>query len=154
MTIIFRGKNMQLHQCPHCHSNRYVSANIPAKRFTYLPLGPRLERMFGTPNLSQIVQSHCPRSDGYIYDIHDSIVWEQSYSTQGIFSGDSRGISLGLCTDGVNPFSQNRVSYSMWPIVLTVLNLPRLTRYKSSSLFLVGIVPGMEAKRPNPYNLT
>lgn len=27
------------------------------------------------------------------------------------------------CTDGVNPFAHNKVTYSMWPIMLTLLNL-------------------------------
>ena len=152
--IIFRGKHAHLDQCPRCHLNRFITGTVPAKRFTDLPIGPRLERMFGTPNLSEIVQSHCSRSDGNLYDIHDSKVWERSYSAQGLFAGDLRGIAFALCTDGVNPYSQNRTSYSMWPIVMTVLNLPRHIRYLPSSLYLVGIIPGNGTKEPNslqPY---
>ena len=96
--IVYRGKYTHLDQCPHCHSNRFIagSTTVPAKRFTYLPLGPRLERMFGTQRLSEIIQSHCSRSDGRMYDIHDSKVWEQSYSPQGLFAGDLVGLHL-LC---------------------------------------------------------
>ena len=42
----------------------------------------------------------------------------------------------------------------MWPIVLTILNLPRKVRYSFSNLLLVGIVPGNGTKEPNtldPY---
>ena len=46
-----------------------------------------------------------------------------------MFEGDSRGISLGLCTGGVNPFSHLRCSYSMLPIVMSLMNLPRDIRH-------------------------
>ena len=72
----------------------------------------------------------------------------------GIFGGDTRGISLALCTDGVNPFAHNRVVYSMWPIMLTILNLPRRLRNRFTNIVLVGIIPGNEAKEAkslDPY---
>lgn len=154
--IVFRGKYAELDECPFCGSSRYISGSIAAKRYTYFPLGPRLERLFGTSTLSEIIQSHLKvsRDDGYVYDIHDSPAWRNAYSSQGQFNGDHCGISFALCTDGVNPFSQNRVTYSMWPIVMTVLNLPHHLRYSSKSLFLVGIVPGSGTKEPktlDPY---
>ena len=71
-----------------------------------------------------------------------------------MFKGDGRGISLTLCTDGVNPFAHNRVSYSMWPIMLTLLNLPRNLRNRFSSILLVGIVPSNGPHEPQslqPY---
>ena len=52
----------------------------------------------------------------------------------------------------MNPFSKEKTSYSMWPIVLSLLNLPINIRTKPSSLFLVGIIPGKrEAKNVDPY---
>ena len=40
----------------------------------------------------------------------------------------------------------------MWPVTLSFLNLPIDIRTKSTSLFLVGIIPGpKEAKNMNPY---
>ena len=152
--IIFWGKYTDAEQCPKCQSNRFTTGKIPAKRFTYLPLGPRLERLFGTSKLSKIIQSHHSSEEGKLYDMHDSCTWKTAYSPVGVFSGDPRGIAFVLCTDGVNPFSQNRVSYSMWPIVMTLLNLPRPVRFLPSSLFLVGIVPGNGIKEPKtlqPY---
>jgi hypothetical protein len=127
------------------------------RKFVYLPLGPRLARMFGTKNLAQIVQAHPGESipsDSDMYDIQDSPAWKEAYSPGGIFGGDKRGISFGLCADGVIPFNHLHVSYSMCPIVMTLLNLPRDTRYLFENLFLVGIVPGngtKEAKKFDPY---
>ena len=71
-----------------------------------------------------------------------------------MFNGDKRGLSFGLCTDGVNPYAHNRVSYSMSPIVLTLLNFPRSMRNSFTNLFLVGIIPGngsKEAAHIDPY---
>ena len=89
-----------------------------------------------------------------IYDIQQSNAWKEAYSKAGVFSGDPRGISLALCTDGVNPFAHNKVQYSMWPLMLSLLNLPRRMRNKFASILLVGIVPANGTKEPqdlNPY---
>lgn len=77
-----------------------------------------------------------------VHDIQESQAWQESYGNHGIFQGDKRGLSLSLCTDGLNPFSRERVSYSMWPITLALLNLPRRVRMMFGSMMLVGIIPG------------
>lgn len=87
-------------------------------------------------------------------DIHHSPMWNEAYSDDGVFKGDPRGIALGICADGVNPFSHLRTTYSMCPIVLSLLNLPRKVRHNFGNLLLVGIVPGngrQEAKSIQPY---
>ena len=38
----------------------------------------------------------------------------------------------------VNPFSGNKVVYSMWPVMSTVLNLPKRLRNLFSNMLLVG----------------
>ena len=86
-------------------------------------------------------------------DIHHSPVWSHAFGI-GVFEGESRGIALGLCADGVNPFSHLRTTYSMCPIILSLLNLPRSIRHNFSNLLLVGIVPGNgrhEAKSIQPF---
>lgn len=120
-----------------------------------MPIGPRLKRIYATSNLAQIFQSHHSTSNGdLMYDIHDSPTWKNAYDKQGVFHGDARGVALSLCTDGVNPFSQRRVSYSMWPIMLTFLNLPHNIRTIFTNILVVGIIPGngtKEAQSINPY---
>ena len=155
--IVFRGSYTDLNTCPTCNASRYVKQGVPAKRFSYLPVGPRLSRLFGTSSLSKIVQAHGlngGQTTPLIYDIHEASAWTSAYSSEGKFGSDSRGISFAMNTDGVNPYSQNRVSYSMWPIILTVLNLPRDIRYAFGNFWLVGTVPGNGNKEPNsldPY---
>lgn len=112
--------------------------------------------MFSNKELAEIIQAHISRkgTTTFMYDIHDSPVWKSAYSNHGIFKGDPRGRSIAFCTDGVNPFSHNRVTYSMWPIMLTLLNLPREVRNKFGSILLLGIIPGnrsLEPKSLDPY---
>lgn len=53
--VIFRGVNLHLDHCPFCGVSRFIKRNEPAKRFIYLPIGPRLERMFKTPIVSELL---------------------------------------------------------------------------------------------------
>ncbi len=61
--ILFRG---DFAERPMCESRR---GTIPNKTFIYMPLGPRLERIFSTSNLA--AHGYSPSSH-QSYDIHDS----------------------------------------------------------------------------------
>ena len=119
------------------------------KRFTYLPIGPRLVRMVGTDKLAHILQSHCSQTSNestMLFDIQDSPIWKETY--KNIFLGDPNGIILALNTDGVNPYKHNKVSYSMRPILITLLNLPSHLQTSFNNLWLVGIIPPNGPKEP------
>ena len=145
----------ELSECPKCNEARFqCSSKVPRKVFKYIPLGPRLNRMFKNEKVSETLQSHISSgsNSSIITDIHQSKVWKSRYEVTGPFRGDARGISLSFCTDGMNPFSKEKVVYSMWPIVLTVLNLPRHIRNSPGSMMLVGIIPGRaEPQSMDPY---
>lgn len=157
--VVFRkcgeGDFTRLTHCPKCNSDRYEpNTAISRKKFKYIPIGPRLKRMFSDKTVSKLLQSHLqqPQEQTNIADLHQSEAWISSYGYDGQFGGDPRGISLSFCTDGTNPFSKERVSYSMWPITLSVLNLPFGVRNNASSLMLAGIIPGKsEPKFLDPY---
>lgn len=114
--------------------------------------------MYGNATLAKILQSHGDRTiddPSIMKYVHDSPSWKNAFSETGFACGDPRGILLQLSTDGVNPFSSNKVAYSMWPISLSNLNLPRRLRSVFGNLMLVGIVPaqpdGGEPKSLDPY---
>lgn len=93
--IIYRKDYAQLSTCPKCGEPRYTKPGVAVKHFIYLPTGPRLVHLFGTSNLSQIVQAHGMHVTGStMYDVHDSPVWKLAYSNSGQFSSDCRGIFL------------------------------------------------------------
>lgn len=154
-------------KCPVCDTPRYVTPEKKNKKvskrcFSYIPVGPRLARFYGGANLGQIIQSHPTAEssdisldvDDEMWDIHDSPTWKTLYSKDGFFSGDRMGLSLALEMDGVNPFHNIGVSYSMTPIMLTVINWPRHMRNAFGNIMLVGIIPGnnrSETSRQDPY---
>ena len=115
------------------------------KRFRYLPLLPRIKRLFSSPIMSELLQEHVLVQDSNqyagVFTIHKSSVWKKNYSKTGMYQGDSHSLSFALCTDGMNPFSKDKTNYSMWPITLSILNLPSYIRMRPSLLILVGIIP-------------
>ena len=152
--IIFRDAYKDHDECPECNEPRYVEGGkIPRKKFKYLPLGPRLHRLFGSSDTSQLLQNHMTSDmTTKVSDLHDTDVWKNRYSAEGPFAGDSRGLSLAICADGTNPFSKEKTSYSMWPILISILNLPSHLRRQPGYLQLVGIIPGRnEPKNTDPY---
>lgn len=156
--VLFRGLYKDNDKCPKCNAQRFKRDKTPRRTFHYLPLGPRLIRSFGNRNISWLLQSHGKSSllqNDQMHDIHDSPKWKLAFGESGTFKGDPRGICLSLCLDGLNPWSKNKANYSMWPIVMGQLNLPRKIRYEFANLILVGIIPsqeqGKEPKHLDPY---
>lgn len=158
--ILFRREYKDAASCPKCNESRFKAGKIPKRTFHYLPLGPRLLRNYGTKDISCILQSHggetaSLENECSMADIHDSPKWKEAFSAGGTFKGDPRGIGLSMCLDELNPWSKNKTNYSMWPIVLGQLNLPRRIRYNFANLILAGIIPsqvqGMEPKHLDPY---
>ena len=59
-------------------------------------------------------------------------------------------------SDGVNPYKSMHVIYSMWSIMLSLLNFPMTLRKSVGGILLVGIVPGNGRKEANnltPYRI-
>ena len=152
--IVYRnsseGDFEKLQVCPVCGQQRYEpESKIPRKVFKYVPLEPRLRRMFRDKSMSAAIQQHqCFVHSPDVHDIQQSAKWNELYSC-GPFCGDPRSVSLALCLDGMNPFSKDKVQYSMTPITLTMLNLPRHIRNTAGSMFLAGIIPGRS--EPHTY---
>ena len=112
--IVFRKEHAESAQCPKCGSNRYIApgSEVAVRKFTYLPLKPRLARLFGTASTAAVLQAHATAERGAkVYDIQQSSAWDAAYGQDGVFGRDPRGISLALCTDGVNPWAHNKVTY-------------------------------------------
>ena len=89
-----------------------------------------------------------------MWDIHGSPAWKEAYSPDGFFAGDKLGISFAFEMDGVNPFHNIGIQYSMTPMMLTILNLPRHMRNAFGNIKLVGIIPGNGRSEAKNLNLT
>jgi len=51
-------------------------------------------------------------------------------------------VCLGLCSDEFNPFRSFVASYSCWPVILTVYNLPSRMCMRPEFMFLFTVIPG------------
>ena len=80
--ILFRKEYSCLTQCPKCGSDRQTGR--AARHFIYLPLKPRLARLFGNSCMAEVLQSHL-RAEGSdeLQDLHDSDAWLNAYSSTG-----------------------------------------------------------------------
>ena len=81
--IVYRGLNASLAACPKCGCDRYISeqSHTAVRHYTYLPLKPRLVRMFGNANMAHILQSHTvihDTKDNHVADIQQSLAWKKS----------------------------------------------------------------------------
>ena len=99
--------------------------------------------MFAHENFSIALQSH-PGSLAVepaceMYDIHDSPAWKAAYSENGVLMVIIVAFHLHYV---LMELIHSHVKYSMWPIILTVLNLPRNMRNLCSCVLLLGIIPG------------
>ena len=76
------------------------------------------------------------------------------FSETGYFEGRQNGLSFAFEVDGVNPFHNIGVQYSMIPMMLSLLNIPINTSNAFGNIMLVGIIPGhgkSEASKLDPY---
>ena len=159
--VVFRDcsryKYSKLYSCPVCQKRRFYGNRQPRRRFIYYPIIPRLQRLYTCKSTSELLQSHAYgaslRDLDLVSDIWDTQQWENAFGENGIFCGDPRGIALQFSTDGVNPYSANKVQYFMWPMMTTLLNLPKNLRHLFSGISLLGIIPGNdgEPKKSDPY---
>ena len=148
--ILFRNEHEYATSCPVCGENRYKADGKTALRnFTYFPITPRIRRMIATEKMCLLLNEHKykQRQDFIQQDKHDSKVWtEDWFGEDGLFKEIDYGIVMSICLDGVNPFTQNHVDYSMWPIELSIDNFPQEIRKTCAGIWLAGIIPGKGSK--------
>ena len=76
--VLFRGEYSNLTQCPRCGLKRLTGP--AARRFMYLPLKPRLMRLFGNSCMAEVLQKHLCTDQNQLQDIHNSPVCRNAYS--------------------------------------------------------------------------
>ncbi|CAL9001398.1 unnamed protein product [Prunus brigantina] len=79
---------------------------------------------------------------GFMRHISDSPSWKHLYALYPDFESKIRNIRLGLVSDGFNPFGNMSNSYSTWPIVIYVYNLPPWMCMKQPNLFMSLLILG------------
>nr|XP_054775456.1 uncharacterized protein LOC129283892 [Lytechinus pictus] len=123
--VIFTGELSNVENCPTCGTCRYNSDGTPVKKFQYLPLIPRLQRWSLVPKLRDLLRTHIPDHAGaansMVTDITQSQIWDTLLP-----GDDSDDFQLGfaLSIDGIGPYNAQHNTYSMTPVLLSILNLP------------------------------
>lgn len=72
--------------------------------------------------------------------LYDASGWRDKVIESGFRGQNEYNITLALSSDGYQP--SKRGHYSIWPILLEVLNLPEELRFKPCLIILAGLVPG------------
>ncbi|GKV27030.1 hypothetical protein SLEP1_g36237 [Rubroshorea leprosula] len=147
--VLYYKENRNLTVCPVCDEPRYKKKNskdkdIPQKSMWYLPLTPRLQRLYMSRKTAEHMTWHLKCQQGSEKIVHPAggEAWKHFDLTHPNFAMEPRNVRLGLCMDRFNPFCGPPVPYSCWPVFATVYNLPPSMCMSQEHIFLTLIIPG------------
>ena len=83
--IIFRNEHIDDDKCFKCEEPRFLNRR-PRRTFTYLPIGPRIARMIGSPSLASLLTQDREERE-IIRDIQDTTTWKNDWFSDGLFKG-------------------------------------------------------------------
>ena len=135
--VLFRKDHEKATHCPKCKFSRYLEVDtsdgkkeqlgIPAKVLRYLPVIPRIQRLYMTEESMKQMTWH-KHDKRYNADkmVHpsDGDAWTHF---NGIHHGkveEARNVRVVLATDGFNPYGLLAAPYTCWPVFVIPLNLP------------------------------
>ncbi|XP_025811686.1 uncharacterized protein LOC112889329 [Panicum hallii] len=143
--------------CMHCSKSRYavvvdedgnaVTTNVPVKQLRYMPITPRLKRLFLNQETAKQMRWHKEgdrqnQDPDIMVHLSDGEAWQALDRFDPEFARDPRSARLGLSTDGFTPYTNNSTSYSCWPVFMMPYNLPPSKCMKEDVTFLALIIPG------------
>ncbi|XP_071732447.1 uncharacterized protein [Rutidosis leptorrhynchoides] len=129
--MLYRNEEKDLHQCKVCGTSRYkrgkltdnvdsdVSENRPpAKLLWYLPIIPRLKRLFANEKDAKLLRWYAEdrKNDGKMRHVADSHQWKNFDKDFKEFGDEIRNIRFGLSSDGINPFGDLSSCHRTWPV--------------------------------------
>ncbi|CAC5425077.1 unnamed protein product [Mytilus coruscus] len=130
-TIFKEGNKIHANKidCPVCGTSRYTKSGRPKRTVKYLPVGPRLARIIGDKNLSQIWQKQIPANSNepihQMRDIQDSPEYRNLFKSTGYFAGDENGVVVGLEADGIASYQSYYQTYSFIVVTMPIFNIMR-----------------------------
>ena len=152
--ILFNDEDTKdLDRCTVCNSPRYrdmINRTRPLKVLRFFPVTPRLLRFLRIPALSKLLRWHQENvsKDGKVRYPADSIAWKkldamspEVCDTMGFGTHDT-DVRLQISCDGICPFKQHKSSWSAWPVIATLLNLPPWLITKKFFTLLTLLIPG------------
>jgi hypothetical protein len=164
--MLFWKKNENLKYCSFCKKCRYKkmvnkdgsvqTTSVPIKVLRYLPLKPRLQRLYLSQKTAKHMRWHkegIHNNIGCMSHPSDGTAWKALDHYDPSFARDPRNVRVGLATDGFTPFNSNAAPYSCWPVITIPYNLPPSLCMKDEYVFLTLIIPGSDnpCKRLNMF---
>ncbi|XP_048430866.1 uncharacterized protein LOC125472887 [Pyrus x bretschneideri] len=157
--ILFYKENNQLDKCPICNEPRFkmTSQNrktkIPQKVMRYLPLKPRLQRLYMSMHTATDMRWHKEGrvNDDVMRHPADGEAWKEFDRMYPDFAADPRNVRLGLATDGFNPFGVLNQIHSTWPVVVFPYNLPPWKCMKKEYMMLTLLITEDPGKSIDVY---
>ncbi|GJR91574.1 uncharacterized protein Tco_0215585 [Tanacetum coccineum] len=154
--MLYKGNDKDLHACRICGKSRYkrkkdtplnpdVTKNGPsAKVLWYLPIKPRLERLFSNEKDAKLLRWHAEerKKDGKMRHVADSLQWRNIDNEFEEFGNEIRNIRFGLSSDGINPFGNMSSRHSTWPVLLCIYNLPPWLCMKRKYIMMSLLIQG------------
>lgn len=150
--ILYRKDHEKKEVCPTCGESRWKKDKItlkeckgvPVKVLWYFPIIPRLKRLFLVKYIARklIWHDRDRNKDGLLRHPADAEAWKAIDERYPDFAEDPRNIRLGVSADGVNPFRGKKKSYSCWPILTVVYNLPPSLCMKRKFMMLTMLIQG------------
>ena len=114
----------------------------PQKVAWYFPLIPRLRRLFASSKDAKLLHWHMEgrKTDTNIRHPANSTQWHLIDWKYKNFGDDPRSLRFALSTDGMNPFGQMSSSYNVWPVLLSIYNLPPWLRNKRKYMMMLILI--------------
>jgi len=149
----YTGKYKDMTTCPFCKEPRYANKKA-RKRFTYIPLIPRLQAFAGNKTMAEKMKYRGiykaqEAEAGKTKDIFDGEVYKRLcrrcvHVGQNVYGhyyfSDDRDVALGISTDGVFPHRRRKTT--CWPLIIFDYNLPPDIRFHLEHILSLGVIPG------------
>ncbi|CAH9079143.1 unnamed protein product [Cuscuta epithymum] len=151
--VLYRNEYCMLNKCPRCGKSRYKRDDAdsnsdkkgpPAKVLWYLPIIPRLKRLFSIKTNAKHLRWHGEqrKKDGMLRHPADSPQWKTIDESFPDFGKEVRNLRLALCTDGMNPYGTFSSQHTTWPVLLVIYNLPPWLCMKRKYIMLSLLISG------------
>ena len=155
--MLFYKEDSDLSECKFCGQDRYTTSRRGSRKrvgrsiLTYMPLAPRLQRLFMCSKTAGDMTWHATTqtSPGYMQHPRDGGAWKHFDEVFPGFAAEQRNVRIGLCTDGFSAFASFGTAHSCWPVICCVYNLPPGMCMKEPFLFLPLILPGPKSPGKN-----
>jgi len=127
--MLFWKEHSNEKKCLNCGKSRFVEirnddgekvmTEIAYKQLRYMPLTPRLKRLYISKKTALHMRWHregVRENKEVMVHPADGEAWKALDRFDPEFANDARNVSIGLATDGFTPFNENAASYSCWPV--------------------------------------